>query len=118
MASNFPPTSSPPFETWTRLADEYPIVRGPEFADGGVDTFLSHTVPVRRWRVTYKVLTLAQAAILDAWFTANFGYHSAFNFTDRDATVYGGVKCVEYERGHARMYPTQQFRTIVFEQRP
>lgn len=115
--ANFPPTSSPPFISWTRLADEYPMVKGPEFADGGIDTFLSNTTPIRRWRVVYEGLTLAQAAILDAWFDANFGFHSAFTFVDRDATSYGGVKCTEYERGHAKMYATQQFRRIAFEDR-
>lgn len=116
--ANFPPANVPPFDTWTRLANEYPMVTGPKFADGGEDTFLSATTPIRKWRVTYILLTVAEAAILDAWFDANFGFHSAFNFTDRDTTVYGGVKCVEYERGHGESYTVTQFRTILFEDRP
>lgn len=116
--ANFPPGSSPPFETWTRLTNEYPIVKGPDFADGGQDTFLSNTTPIRRWRVTYAGLTTAQAQVLDDWYDANFGGHTAFNFTDRDTTVYGGVKCVEYERGHSKTHYNTQFRRIGFEDRP
>lgn len=116
--ADFPPASVPPFIKWERLADRYPMVEGPKFADGGMDTFLSSTTPIRRWRITYEGLTVAQAAILDAWFAANFGFHSAFTFTERDAATYGGCKCVEYERGHGRRYDNMQFRTIVIEDRP
>lgn len=118
--ANFPPSNSPVFMRWERLADEYPIVRGPVFADGGIDTFLSNTTPIRRWRVIYEGLLVAEAAILDSWYASNSGEHGSFNFTDRDSTVYGGVKVDEggYERGHGPQYEGFQFRRITFIDRP
>jgi hypothetical protein len=117
--ANFPPVSSPLWEKWERLADQWPTVIGEEFADGGIDVF-SPVVsnPIRQWRITYRGLTLAEAQILDDWYTANRGRGIAFNFTDRDTTVYGGVRCIEYTRGHGRLYAYAQFRELLFEDRP
>lgn len=115
--ANFPPASSPQFEKWERLADEYPTVKSPVFQDGGMDSFLLSTTPIRRWRITYSLLTVAEATILDNWFAANYGTHATFTFTDRDATVYGGVRCVSYQRGHGRLYANTQTRVIEFEDR-
>jgi hypothetical protein len=117
--ADFPPVSAPLHEKWERLADEWPVVEGPEFADGGKDYF-SPTLanPIRRWRVTYRGKTPAAIAPLDTWHAANRGSGLTFNFTDRDSTVYGGVRCVRYVRGHARTSTYAQFREIEFEDRP
>lgn len=64
------------------------------------------------------MLTLAEADVLDVWYAANRGSGLTFNFTDRDTTVYGGVRCTRYERGHGRLYSYYQFRIIEFEDRP
>lgn len=114
----FPPVGAPYFERWERLADEYPVVAGPDFADGGKDYFSAPLTPIRRWRVTYRGKTVAQAQVLDDWYTANRGSGLTFSLTDRDTTVYGNVRCTRYVRGHGRLYPYSQFREIEFEDRP
>lgn len=117
--ANFPPTNSPKWEKWERLADDYKPTFGPEYADGGRDSFRPAGVPpIRRWQIVYSGLTLAEAAILDNWHAANEGAHLTFTFTDRDATAYGGVRCIEYERGHTKLYVNSQFRRITLEDRP
>lgn len=117
--SDFPPGGAPVFNKWERLADEWPVTEGPEFADGGRDYF-SPTLanPIRRWRVTYRGKTLAAVAPLDTWYAANRGSGLTFSFTDRDTTIYGGVRCTGYEQGYDRVYPYSQFRIIEFTDRP
>lgn len=119
--ADFPPIGAPQFEKWERVrtADDWPVTEGPDFADGGRDYFspvLSN--PIRRWRVRYSMLTLAEAAVLDTWHDANRGKGLTFNFTDRDSTVYGGVRCTGYNGGHGRLYAYTQFREIEFTDRP
>lgn len=116
--ANFPPVGAPYFERWERLADEYPVVEGPEFADGGKDYFSGALTPIRRWRVTYRGKTVADAAVLDTWHAANRGNGLTFTFTDRDTVAYGNVRCTGYIRGFGRTYPYTQFREISFEDRP
>lgn len=117
--ADFPPVGAPTFERWERLPDEWPVVAGPEFADGGRDYFSPTLMnPIRKWRVRYSHLTLAEADILDVWLAANRGSGLTFNFTDRDTTVYGGVRCTGYQRGHGRLYQYLQFREIEFTDRP
>lgn len=116
--ANFPPVGAPIWERWERLDDEWPSTDGPEFPDGGQDVFSPVLAnPIRKWRLTYKG-TLAQMQPLDTWNAANRGKGTTFNFTDRDGTVYGGVRCIEYRRGHGRTWLYAQTREIIFEDRP
>ena len=117
--ADFPPVGAPQFERWERLADEWPVTEGPEFADGGRDYF-SPTLanPVRKWRITYRGKTPTEAGVLDTWYAANRGMGLTFSLTDRDSTVYGGVRCSRYVRGHGRTYPYSQFREIELVDRP
>lgn len=117
--ANFPPVGAPTFQTWRRLADEWPVTEGPDFADGGKDYF-SPTLanPIRRWRVRYAHLTPTEAQVLDDWYAANRGSGLTFTFTDRDATAYGGVRCTNYVRDFDRRYDVLQFREIEFTDRP
>jgi hypothetical protein len=115
----FPPSGAPIWEKWERLADEWPVVEGPDFADGGKDYFSAAlTTPIRRWRIRYAGRTVTEAQVLDDWYTANRGSGLTFSFTDRDTVVYGNVRCVSYTRGHDRMYAFTQFREILLEDRP
>jgi hypothetical protein len=114
---NYPPTNCPRADKRERLADEYVVVRGPVFADGGQDTFCGATTPIRRWRDEYTGLTTTQAQVLDDWFAANLGTHLSFTLTDSDGNTFGGVKVTRYERGHSKRRINSQFRRIEFEDR-
>ncbi|HEX7313305.1 MAG TPA: hypothetical protein VF297_05265 [Pyrinomonadaceae bacterium] len=116
--ANFPPVGAPTIEKWERLADKYPVERGPEFADGGRDTFCASTTPIRTWVTIARGMTVAEAAIFDAWHAGVLGEHLPYTLTDRDGATYGGVKCVGYERGHEGFYEYGQFRKITHEDRP
>lgn len=116
--ANYPPTSCPRAEKRERLADRYPHVEGPEFADGGIDTFLPSTTPIRRWRDSYSGLTPAQRQVLDDWHAANYGGHLAFTLTDADGATFGGVKVVSYEAGHNKRRINSHFVRIEFIDRP
>lgn len=116
--ADFPPIGAPLANRWERLDDEWPVTEGPEFPDGGRDYFSPVLAnPIRRWRVIYQNKPTADIALLDTWNAANRGSGLTFNFTDRDATVYGGVRCVRYQRSHGRLW-NHQTRIIEFEDRP
>lgn len=116
--ANYPPAGAPRAEKREPLADRYPHVSGPEFPDGGIDTFLPATTPIRRWRDTYRGLTTAARDVLIAWNAANYGGHLSYIYTDRDGVAWGGVKTVRFETGHERRYVNSHFVVIEFEDRP
>lgn len=75
------------------------VVTSSEFDDGGMDFALQcGGAGVKMWILEYAVITLAEAAILDAHlatagYSPEMGSASSFNFRDRDtATLYSGVR--------------------------
>lgn len=91
-----------------------------EYDDGGVDTALQHGGNgIRVWRLSYKGLTIAQAATLDAHFATSkwlseLGMSAqTFNFRERSdigTTLYAGVRYTKYEVSHTKTHI--QFREV------
>lgn len=84
------------------------------YDDGGVDASLQHGGSgVRVWRLSYRGLTIAQAAILDShfasakWLEAEGMSAETFNFRERSdigTTLYAGVRYQKYEVSHSKTW--------------
>jgi hypothetical protein len=115
---------------YEELPQEF-IVGQTTYDDGGADFKLqAGGSGVRRWRLDYDGLTLAEAAILDAHLAACFyssdqGSAVGFNFrahvpgtvwTDTSGTLYSNVHYEKYETGHSKVW--SQKRSVVLIKRP
>lgn len=102
---------------WYQIQPEVFQVGFTEYDDGGRDFKLQNGGNgIKSWFLFYDGLTAALAAILDAHMLAaqlNADGLSAnsFNYRDRDAVLYAGVRYQKYERAqHRRIW--MQTRTI------
>lgn len=120
------PTAFPTIEhggpRWRRFYQEpptYKTIRGPEYYDGGQDTFSPPGVsPVRRWVVDYDQLIGTEAAILDEHYDSAEGGHLGFDLTDpRTGITYTNVKYLDYDRP-AHNTEKIQARRVRLEWRP
>lgn len=85
-----------------------------KYDDGGVDAAMQHGGSgVRVWRLSYRGLTAAQAAILDSHFASakwlegeGMSAHT-FNFRERSdvgTTLYGSCRYTKYEVSHKKIW--------------
>lgn len=86
-----------------QLAPSYAVSKSPEFQDGSCDYNLDAETPTRRWRLSYKTATQAEATILDNHHASAFHDALGFDFTDpNDGTLYSDVHYASYERSHEK----------------
>ena len=96
------------------LPPEYPVTRSPAFGDGGRDFNLDAPVKIRQWRIRYALLSVAQAATLDAHadsarYNSGEGSALSFSFTPRGGSTInnvryapGGYNRPEHNKEHAQ----------------
>lgn len=107
-----PLLGGPQYSHFMRLANTYSTLSA-KFATGGSDYRARNEHFVARWRFEYRFLSLDDAAILDAHFTAARGSFFGFEFTDpRTSLRYtnvryapGGYKFLEHEK---RYFPIRE----------
>lgn len=85
-----------------------------EYDDGGVDTALQHGgAGVKVWRLVYKGLTAAQAALIlshyntTKWLDDEGMSAFSFNFRERSdvgTTLYSGVRYTKFEYTHTKTW--------------
>ena len=114
------------------LTEEFSVDRT-IYDDSGADTALQHGgAGIKRWIIRYDGLTIAEAAILDAWvatmfyseekgsaYGANFRHHVAGTlWSDTSGTLYSNVHISPggYKTGHEKTWT--QMREVYLEKRP
>ena len=124
-----PPATFPTDTTLRRvfemeLPSEYPVTVSPRFADGSMDFNLDADVRIRRWRIRYALLTVAQGATLDAHvesakYSDRTGSAYSFDFTPRGGSLLtnvryapGGYSRPDHNKEH------QQTRDVLLIQYP
>lgn len=95
-----PASGGPQYQSFTEEEPEYPIVKGPAYADGGQDTFLTVATPVRRFTIIYAGLLTSEATTLDNHAASTFGGHLSFNLTTPTGETIAGVKYDTRKRSH------------------
>jgi hypothetical protein len=136
MAAEFPlpsVSSSYPIPAYFELQPEEFVVSKTVYDDGGADYKLqAGGSGVKRWVIRYVLLTLAQAAILDAHLASTFyspEEGSAIGFTFRhhipgeswsstNGTLYANCHYAAdgYKVGHTKTW--SQSREVIIEKRP
>lgn len=115
------PTISLGGPRWRRLYQlepEFPVVNGPRYADGGMDTFISFTTPTRRWVIEYDQLIQPEYEMIDGHYADAQGTHLGFDFTDpHTGILYENVKYEKFNRPPHNV-KTIQARTIQLVKRP
>lgn len=116
MPAAYPSLTTTRAESFTEEEPEYPVTTGPKFADGGADTFLANTTPVRKFVIIYSGLTLAEATTLDDHIASCYGTHLGFTLTTPTGEVIANVKYADRERTHTKVW--LQRRTVRLIKRP
>jgi hypothetical protein len=136
MAAEFPlpsASSSNPIPQYFQMEPEEFVVGKTTYDDGGTDYKLQHGgVGVKRWVIRYGLLSIAAAAILDAWAAtmfyspdegsavgANFRHHiPGTAWTDTSGTLYSGVHIAPggYRKSHTKTW--NNAREFILEKRP
>lgn len=117
---SFPPTGLPLYERFVRVADDYSkaVTLGPEFGDGGQDSYWGGGQPIMRWEADWGLLTRTERDAAEAFVSLVKGIHLPFTLTYRDGTVYGNVRIESYESGHDERYLNTHFCKFRLIKRP
>lgn len=111
--------SNPTPNVWMEMPQEFQMSYTP-YDDGGRDFKLQNGGNgIRRWRLIYTGLNTTMAAIFDnhalsAKLNTDGMSAFAFNYRDRDGTLYSGVRYESYERvQHVKVNNQQRAITLV-----
>jgi hypothetical protein len=112
-------SSNPTPNVWLEMPQEFQV-GFTSYDDGGRDFKLQNGGNgIRRWRLLYTGLNVTTAAILDnhaasAKLNADGLSAISFNYRDRDATLYAGVRYESYERvQHVKLNNQQRVIALV-----